>query len=118
MNDIELLTQAAKAAKLDVRPLPEWADGEWSGLIIYRDGELSQTNWNPLNDDGDAFRLAVQLGIHVWQYIKHQEVNCGVDHEDYEQPIVGISIGESFDNDPYAATRRAIVRAAAAIGGN
>ncbi len=48
--------------------------------------------WNPLTDDGDALRLAVKLRI---------EVEAG---------------WMVFSEDPYAATRRAIVRAAAEIG--
>lgn len=51
--------------------------------------------WNPLTDDGDALRLAVktQLPIGVFLVLR-----------------------EPGHSDPYAATRRAIVRAAAAIG--
>jgi hypothetical protein len=51
--------------------------------------------WNPLTDDGDALRLAVKLNV----------------------PLDGFTIAPSeWMNDPYAATRRAIVRAAAEIG--
>jgi hypothetical protein len=59
----------------------------------YFDGVLSW--WNPLTDDGDALRLAVKI---KW-------VPSRVE-------VVGLSMNE----DPYAATRRAIVRAAAAMG--
>ena len=52
--------------------------------------------WNPLTDDGDALRLTVKLGIDI---SKSQ-----VDYWDKNS------------TDPYAATRRAIVRAAAEIG--
>ena len=57
--------------------------------------------WNPLTDDGDALRLAVKLELDAAWYEKQVYV-------DY--------IVEQYDNDPYAATRRAIVRAAAEIG--
>jgi hypothetical protein len=58
---------------------------------------LPRPDWNPLTDDGDALRLAVKLNL--WEAV------CdGYQHAD------------SSDSDPYAATRRAIVRAAAEIG--
>lgn len=54
--------------------------------------------WNPLTDDGDALRLAVKLGLLGAPYM----------------PLEWIAaLG---DADPCAATRRAIVRAAAEIG--
>lgn len=85
MTDRELLELAAKAAGR-----PVWA-------------------WNPLDDDGDALRLAVKL----WLTIQ-------VDDEDRRTYVVGSTgrcIGtEPHGDDLYAATRRAIVRAAAEIG--
>ena len=59
--------------------------------------------WNPLTDDGDALRLAVKLGL--WLHIGK-----------YHTAIEGTRIEESAHGDPYAATCRAIVRAAAAVG--
>ena len=64
--------------------------------------------WNPLLDDGDALRLAVKLGLEVrtdGPYLIAVTPRY-VDNELYEPR------GE----DPCAATRRAIVRAAAEIG--
>ena len=55
----------------------------------------SSYGWNPLTDDGDALRLAVKLRLDVAWYERN--------------PL-------ELDVDPYAATRRAIVRAAAEIG--
>lgn len=62
--------------------------------------------FSPLTDDGDALRLAVKLLF---------EIDMGrgciaIRHS------TGIKILEAFNHDPYAATRRAIVRAAAEIG--
>lgn len=54
----------------------------------------NEKKWDPLTDDGDALRLAVKLDIDI---AKSVETNA-------------------FLKDPYAATRRAIVRAAAEIG--
>lgn len=61
--------------------------------------------WNPLHDDGDALRLAVKLRItpHIDGNLTEAESTSG------------FCIEPHFD-DPYAATRRAIVRAAAEIG--
>lgn len=64
--------------------------------------------WNPLTDDGDALRLAVELNM-VVRAFKHisdaQPLGC--QH----------GVTEMNDNkDPYATTRRSIVRAAAEIG--
>jgi hypothetical protein len=53
--------------------------------------------WNPLTDDGDALRLMVKLGLFMVRIVK-------------EIPSA------EYDADPYAATRRAAVRAAAEIG--
>ena len=55
--------------------------------------------WNPLTDDGDALRLAVKLNL---LYGKVFVRNVADNHED--------------GDDIYAATRRAIVLAAAEIG--
>ncbi len=63
--------------------------------------------WNPLTDDGDALRLAVKLNIDVCF-----GANYVIARGSVQMPIVNNA------NDPYAATRRAIVRAAAAIGRN
>lgn len=65
------------------------------GLGGFYDSEYDKT-WSPLSDDGDALRLAVKLGIDVfpWQNKVH------------DQRTIGIG----------AATRLAIVRAAAEIG--
>jgi hypothetical protein len=90
MNDRELLGFAAKAAGLRIIA---WTTG---GLAVL-DGERY---WQPLDRDGDALRLAVKMGIAVWR----DEDVLYVNHAG--EPLVG---------DPYAATRRAIVRAVAAL---
>jgi hypothetical protein len=101
MTDRELLELAAKAAGLIVI-----TDAKDRGLWIAG----LEDEWNPLTDDGDAFRLTVKLGIKF--SIKNgatwleRVIGPGQVQWDYEQ----------HDGDPYAATRRAIVRAAAEIG--
>lgn len=69
--------------------------------------------WRPLEDDGDAMRLAVKCGISIGP--ECQDVIgrslCRVSwlNKSY-------SLGEYGGGDPFVATRRAIVRAAAKIG--
>ena len=103
MIDKELLELAAKAAGIDYYQLEGGVFVE-----VFVDGHAE---WNPLTDDGDALRLAVKLGLtvsidatnketEVWRYVGS----------------VNADILEAFKDDPYTATRLAIVLAAAEIG--
>lgn len=98
-TDRELLELAAKAVNEDV----EWHE---SGSYFYR----KSCNWpaekgffNPLHDDGEALRLAMKLGFTV------EPGKCW--HSPY-----GPAFGEDVLDGDMKSTRRAIVRAAAAIG--
>lgn len=108
MTDRELLEKAAKAAGYGK---VEWMVGTFGveRPHVRFDDSWSWTHWNPLTDDGDALRLAVKLRIMLDQIDKGYMAGY----------VVAVSV-ESFyekeEPDPYAATRRAIVRAAAAIG--
>lgn len=87
MSDQQLLGLAAKAAGYVVR----WYDdslayGPTFGIEVESGNPSGFEPWNPLEDDGDAFRLAFALGIRIHWF--------GV----------------------IAEVRRAIVRAAAEIG--
>ena len=97
-TDRELLELAAKASGE--------LTASWYGNDAYFDGVLSR--WNPLNDDGDALRLAVKLQLEIDVHHTGIAVRtpCG-------QKVL-ISADEVKCG--YAATRRAITRAAAAIG--
>ncbi len=64
--------------------------------------------WNPLTDSGDAQELAVKLRLQT----EPKETHVYIVAEN------GLVVAEDYDGDPYAATRRAIVRAAAEIGRN
>lgn len=103
MNDRELLELAAKAAGIEL----VWHN--FSNVPSLFKGLSSDEVWNPLTDDGDALRLAVKCKIDlvfVTQYHDHAEVVFVGDGE----------VKHELSGDPLAATRRAIVRAAAEIG--
>ena len=103
MTDRELLEAAAKAMGLhvDVRStVPDWLWVRESTTC----GPYRQ--WNPLTDDGDALRLTVKLGITVQRGLHSDRVFAGINDE---------LANEKLGADPYFATRRAIVRAAAAM---
>lgn len=102
MTDRELLEAAAKAAGFEVEMYVPGAGG-----LHVRKGIFAGW-WNPLTDDGDALRLAVTLRIEVDYYLA--DVQAKSDDTD---PVFELL---SEHRDPYAATRRAIVRAAAEIG--
>ncbi|MGU1391581.1 hypothetical protein ACSEUY_25560 [Pseudomonas aeruginosa] len=97
MNDRTLLELAARAAGID--PVLAEPINFSTGVEYY---------WNPRDDDGDALRLAVKLRFDI----------------SVEREIqVSWWQGESLEtvtwplgDDPYAAARYAIVRAAAEIG--
>ena len=104
MTDRELLELAAKAAGIEIM---DWYGERFSCRNRF---ETELFAWNPLTDDGDALRLAVALnmGISIPVFNKHR-----ADVISFRHPLVN-AIEEG--NDPYATTRRAIVRAAAEIG--
>ncbi len=112
MTDRELLELAAKAAgykkfvmHTDMAEVS--SNANWSPQFA------NWVGWNPLTDDGDALRLAVKLKM----WVQTNEASVCVElwqSEDGETK----QVTEYFDypEEAYAATRRAIVRAAAGIG--
>ena len=108
MTDRDLLELAAKAAGMRIIGLVDnmiaQPDNRAGGLII-RNDRGGDSSWNPITDDGDALRLAVKLDFHVGL----QSVEVWRDGKEV------LNIYEDAA-DPYAATRRAITRAAAEIG--
>jgi hypothetical protein len=108
MTDKELLELAAKAAGIEC--WRTFIDEKWgSGFLMA--GKL----WNPLTDDGDALRLAVKLNLIVGAYGSYVSVCRTFAPKVNYQDEITVWHSE-VNNDPYAATRRAIVRAAAEIG--
>jgi hypothetical protein len=89
MDDLQLLRLAAIGAKLRK--------------------SMERAEWNPLQNDGDALKLVVKLRLDVFVHDTSAEVYCGVRGQ--------ALIREDCDgtlSDRSRATRRAIVRAAAA----
>lgn len=110
MEDRELLEMAAKAARIHlewVADQPREVVSHWSGNPE-DGGELRDYDWNPLNDDGDALRLAVTLRIEIEFF----------GDTTYAGPrkTAKYSVSTEFDRDSFATARLAIVRAAAEIG--
>ena len=113
MNDRELLELAAKAAGLRLSEhqtsqegAPLWLDREHANPVTH------SRDWNPLTDDGDALRLAVSLGIDLeWRADGRVAAYRHATSNGYCFTAL-----ESSREDRAAATRRAIVRAAAEIG--
>ena len=115
MNDRELLELAAKAAGIDAFSFVEHVkdyDSTHCGAQALQIGSSSHETWNPLTDDGDALRLAVNLGIHIEQNTAFKRA-CALW---YGKSVLREELFVSWGDDKYAATRRAIVRAAAEIG--
>lgn len=97
MTDHELLELAARAA-LGRTSIPDQHE------------QMVAKGWNPLKDDGDAQRLMVRMGVEV--RFPHG-AECVA-------TLPGATAIEAFipgePHTKHAATRRAIVRAAAEIG--
>ena len=105
MSDRELLELAAKAAGY---VLQETEDG-------YECNFDDSRIWNPLTDGGDALQLMVGLRLEP-RFIDNSHSNGAEPSRVTLHNVAGIV--ENIDGDPLAATRRAIVRAAAEIGRN
>ena len=107
MTDKELLELAAKAADMRLNHAGQPTTGNYY--------DSADFIWNPLTDDGDALRLAVKLGVRGYFDVEIQKGSVQVtSFEPYEHTAY-----EEFKirtEDPHAAVRRAIVKAAADIG--
>ena len=106
ISDREILELAAKAA--GIGPVIGFAVEPCELMIGPR---AYVRYWNPLTDDGAALRLAVKVGLDITFYNGYQEVHADSASGDQLSPAI-----EMYGADRLAATRRAIVRAAAEIG--
>lgn len=92
MYDRDLLILAAKGADIE---LPEF----WTWGMSNRS---ARGYWDPLMDDGDAFRLAVKTGV--------------LQGRGFENAWSAMYAVNLLPKNEYEATRRAIVLAAAQLG--
>lgn len=123
MSDKELLELAAKAA--GVKWIDHCFDYDEFGRMMLDFGE-GVTEWNPLTSDGDALRLAVKLGIQIQIYLPtgrdggqtftYSQILLGYGITNFPSYQAGEIFSEHHNDDPYAATLRAVVRAAAEMG--
>jgi len=109
-TDKELLEAAARAAGL------KWHRHTEGGLWLKGDGDI----WNALVSNNDAMCLSVALGICIEPYPlysmpKHSVITKQRRRSDQLREANPTECVEVYGTDPEAATRRAIVRAAAAL---
>lgn len=112
-TDRELLEWAAKAAGIPVR----W--NESPPCTVMTDDFGDAGFWNPLVDDGDALRTAVKLRIELdHSHAQDQHRYVCASRRGCEMMYAPVSAVEEIEDEgqTLAATRRAIVRAAASIG--
>ena len=115
-TDRELLELAAKAIGYQTghkwnRERLEMNPPVMAMVVHDATGELVSTGWNPLTDDGDALRLAATLTMNLYMGFGGGVAAAIVSDGD-DGSIYCKEDGADF----MAATRRAIVRAAAEIG--
>jgi hypothetical protein len=112
-SDRELLEAAARAAGL-----PECG---WMGPAFTYVKNDTFVTWNPLTDDGDALRLAVKLRLDIehGSMLDNSRYVC-VSRTGIEMVCSPVMVIQEFEDENcelrLAATRLAIVRAAASIG--
>jgi hypothetical protein len=111
-----LLYLAAKAGCIEIESCT-CSNPKWPYRLVGKSGV--RAHWNPIINDGDALRLAVvmgrreRLGVAVY-IVEPYDGDTGpytcVDAEKFGEHTM------YHHADPFAATRRAIVEAAAEIG--
>lgn len=106
-TDRELLELAAKAYGLLQNDRP-FFHGGLTERVPVAGTAYGVRGWNPLTSDGDALRLVVKLELHIG--MESHTVSA------WHKNVFGNFQTEQLGTDPCAATRRAIVRAAAEIG--
>lgn len=100
-DDLKMLKKAAERAKLKVVQETE------SSILVQRPGAAYAEHWNPLEIDGEAFRLLAQFKLHV--EFEDGEAQVWDDFSDTDVHYITIE-----NDDNAAALRRAIVEVVAA----
>jgi hypothetical protein len=84
------------------------SDEELLRLAAKGAGVAADENWNPLENDDDALRLAVALRLNV---LITPEEGFWAESKQHR-----VCVSQPYFEEPHEATRRVIVRAAAKIG--
>lgn len=121
MKNEELLTYAAKAAKYILK---KWFCIDGNEFFIAHLPVEGKENkypdiwceeyWNPIEDSGDALRLAVKLGLDI--AIDHKSSWVSVYYTDKQNSIHSYST--PYSENVNADVRKAIVTLAAMVGQN
>jgi len=108
------LELAAKAAEIagEFRTERMCLDGDWEDVTAIFPFDPLEGWWNPLTDDGDAFRLMSDLRLSAFLSEKLQNAHVYAHYQNPASPGVGIVSGGLSAE----LLRRAIVEAAAQIG--
>jgi hypothetical protein len=106
MTDTELIELAAKGARINAIKDP---NGVWRNCTRLPPGFniFDAKPWNPLEDDGDALRLAVKLEMKI-------NISQGNVQVRFKEDMSLVFVSTGIDKNE--ATRLAITRAAAEIG--
>lgn len=120
MTDRELLEMAAKAAGLRV-----WRGQGYQEDMFFTSpscpdstGKVAGVLWSPLTDDGDALRLASDVGINISYHSSIVDSTAGLIVAQ-SSGFPGITVTQQSSHNKserQKSTRRVIVRAAAEIG--
>lgn len=119
-TDRELLELAAKAAGYTTNH--RWNAERMTlnppvdALYVMNKDGVVHTAWNPLDDSGAAMNLAVDLDLAIVPYPIYNKQKHSVLVQKKNLDESRFEKMELHGNDKCAATRRAIVRAAAEIG--
>ena len=121
-SERELLEAAAKAAgytDAKYKDMEGWgevryglSEAVWSEKLYEEDGS---GYWNPLADNDQAFRLAVRLKLEVAIWADGSGASAAPDGSGRKGPKWHFEDEHNHNGDLAAATRLAIVRAAAAM---
>lgn len=105
MTDKEMLELAAKAARYTIH-----IDVVEGGVLFQKDSDdgRSDYSWNPVKDDGDAFRLMTRLKFSIDRWNLYVNISIGGDF------IYRMMFDGTLEEDEFI--RLAIVMAAAEIG--
>ena len=108
MNDRDLLIAAAKANGMPPEDYP-W-NHERNCFVYVKGGSNCRMEWDPLNDGGDAFRLACKLLMSI------STGPCRATASTIALSLAGVfPEEETIHQSTEEAVRRVIVRAAAAM---